>query len=309
MMDTARVGMRAGLLPWSREQMTTNHALDAIEAYNNGEADLAKYHVNTALRLNPNQPELIKFREQVEQATPGPTHERSVLERSWHPERAGTTVSPQSRAPAPGTTPGYSTGTATPLGAADPAGTSTPGYTSGDQTSLGAADPNGTSSGVDFASESQSPIGAAEPFAGSSGTPGWSNTSDASYAAVVEVVDPAKPQPHASEAPGSGSHDSSLAANGQASVTTVTGAYTPTPLPDLGFDGSETSQPSAATAMALTPQQQQAFDRIMDLLFVQWRVANGLPPINADAFELYCRPINSGASDLVGVPTETPSPR
>lgn len=291
MMDTARVGMRAGLLPWSRDQMTTNHALNAIEAYNNGEIELAKYYVNTSLRLNPNQIELLKFRQQIEQATPDPTHERSVLERAWHPERAGTTGGPQSRGPAPGTTPG-----------------TTAGYTSSDRTPLGAADPGtATGSSPDFSDSGGSQNfagsgGAAEPFSGSSETPGSSTASDASYAAVVEVFDPTRPN--------SGSHDSSLTANGQASVTAVTGAYTPTPLPDLGFaGGNETNSSSAATAMALTPQQQQAFDHIMDLLFVQWRVANGLPPIDADAFELYCRPISHDSSELAGVPTETSAPR
>lgn len=291
MMDTARVGMRAGLLPWSRDQMTTNHALNAIEAYNNGEIELAKYYVNTSLRLNPNQIELLKFRQQIEQATPDPTHERSVLERAWHPERSGTTTTgPQSRGPAPGTTPG-----------------TTAGYTSSDRTPLGAADPGtatGTTPGTTagYTSGDQTPLGAAEPFSGSSETLGSSTASDASYAAVVEVYDPTGPGSDS----GGNSHDSSLAANGQAAVA---GAYTPTPLPDLGFDGSQTTHASAATAMALTPQQQQAFDSIMDLLFVQWRVANGLPPIDADAFELYCRPVSGDTSELAGVPTETSAPR
>ncbi|MDP7070063.1 MAG: hypothetical protein QF561_01805 [Phycisphaerales bacterium] len=63
--DTVRVGVRSGLLPWSRDQMTANYNHDALEAYRNGELDLALFYANASLRQDLGQPEMHRFREQI----------------------------------------------------------------------------------------------------------------------------------------------------------------------------------------------------------------------------------------------------
>jgi len=63
--DTVRVGVRSGLLPWSRDQMTANYNHDALQAYRNGELDLALFYANASLRQDIGQPEMHKFREQI----------------------------------------------------------------------------------------------------------------------------------------------------------------------------------------------------------------------------------------------------
>jgi len=63
--DTVRVGVRSGLLPWSRDKMTANYNRDALTAYRNGELDLALFYANASLRQNLGQPEMHRFREQL----------------------------------------------------------------------------------------------------------------------------------------------------------------------------------------------------------------------------------------------------
>ncbi|MDP6986619.1 MAG: hypothetical protein QGG74_01120 [Phycisphaerales bacterium] len=63
--DTVRVGVRSGLLPWSRDKMTANYNRDALTAYRNGELDLALYYANASLRQHLGQPEMHRFREQL----------------------------------------------------------------------------------------------------------------------------------------------------------------------------------------------------------------------------------------------------
>ncbi|MCP4759200.1 MAG: hypothetical protein GY876_07050 [Planctomycetes bacterium] len=63
--DTVRVGVRSGLLPWSRDQMTANYNHDALQAYRNGELDLALFYANASLRQDLGQPEMHRFREQI----------------------------------------------------------------------------------------------------------------------------------------------------------------------------------------------------------------------------------------------------
>lgn len=63
--DAVRVGVRSGLLPWSRDQVTANYNRDALVAYRNGEMDLALFYANASLRQNATQPEMQRFRNQV----------------------------------------------------------------------------------------------------------------------------------------------------------------------------------------------------------------------------------------------------
>jgi len=61
-MDAIRVGARSGLLPWSREQVTANYNRDALEAYREGDLDLALFYADNSLRHNAHQPELRQLR-------------------------------------------------------------------------------------------------------------------------------------------------------------------------------------------------------------------------------------------------------
>lgn len=79
--EIARVGTRAGLLPWSQESMTSNHNQDAAEALAAGDEQKALHHINSSLQLNPNQPEMIQLRDEVKNQSPSRVHERSLLQR------------------------------------------------------------------------------------------------------------------------------------------------------------------------------------------------------------------------------------
>ncbi len=63
--DAVRVGVRSGLLPWSRDQVTANYNRDALVAYRNGELDLALFYANASLRQNAIQPEMHRLRNQM----------------------------------------------------------------------------------------------------------------------------------------------------------------------------------------------------------------------------------------------------
>jgi hypothetical protein len=64
-MDTVRVGVRSGLLPWSRDQITANYNHDALQAYRDGELDLALFYANASLRQDAGQAEMHRFREKL----------------------------------------------------------------------------------------------------------------------------------------------------------------------------------------------------------------------------------------------------
>jgi hypothetical protein len=74
------VGGRDGLLPFSREKLTSGYNQDATAAFNRGDHDMALYYINNSLRLRPMQPEMIRFRETVTGAIEQP-HLRSMMER------------------------------------------------------------------------------------------------------------------------------------------------------------------------------------------------------------------------------------
>ncbi|HBZ96778.1 MAG TPA: hypothetical protein DEO57_02935 [Phycisphaerales bacterium] len=62
-LDAVRLGSRAGLLPFSRDQITADYNRDAIEAFRKGELDLALYYANNSLRTASVQPEMIRMRD------------------------------------------------------------------------------------------------------------------------------------------------------------------------------------------------------------------------------------------------------
>lgn len=63
--DSLRAGMRDGLLPFSREKMSSQHNQSAFEAKQRGDKDLALYHLDNSLRLNPAQPGVRQLRAEI----------------------------------------------------------------------------------------------------------------------------------------------------------------------------------------------------------------------------------------------------
>ncbi len=74
-----RAGAREGLLPWSRERMSSQLLVDAERAANRGDAAQAMHKIQRALALKPQQPEAIKLREKLLSA-PTIWPSRSMLE-------------------------------------------------------------------------------------------------------------------------------------------------------------------------------------------------------------------------------------
>ncbi len=63
--ESVRVGARAGLLPFSKDQITANYNRDALNAYRIGDLDKALYWSNLSLRNTTEQPEMIRLRERI----------------------------------------------------------------------------------------------------------------------------------------------------------------------------------------------------------------------------------------------------
>ena len=64
-LEAVRVGARAGLLPFSHDQITANYNRDALDAYRLGDLDKALYWSNLSLRMSTSQPEMIRLREHI----------------------------------------------------------------------------------------------------------------------------------------------------------------------------------------------------------------------------------------------------
>ncbi|MCI0676549.1 MAG: type II and III secretion system protein, partial [Phycisphaerales bacterium] len=80
--DSLRVGARAGLLPWSKDKVTSSYNQKAVDAYNAGQNDEALHHINKSLNVSPNQPEMIRLRETITGEKIS-FHERSLMQRAF----------------------------------------------------------------------------------------------------------------------------------------------------------------------------------------------------------------------------------
>ena len=63
--EAVRVGARAGLLPFSNEQMVSDYQRQAMEAYRQGDLHRALWYADNAVRLRPNTATMIRMREAV----------------------------------------------------------------------------------------------------------------------------------------------------------------------------------------------------------------------------------------------------
>ncbi|MBI1304049.1 MAG: hypothetical protein GC172_09715 [Phycisphaera sp.] len=99
-----RIGSREGLLPWSRDTLTTAQNQKALDALSKGDRSLALFHVENSLRLSSNQPEMVRLREELlgKGSTAGTDYERSmmrmIIENS---ARDGGDAKPAASEPAP----------------------------------------------------------------------------------------------------------------------------------------------------------------------------------------------------------------
>jgi type IV pilus assembly protein PilQ len=73
--ESVRLGARAGLLPFSREQVTSDADRDAYEAYANGDMTKALYFANNSIRMKPQSPEMRRLREQIINAPGAPSQQ------------------------------------------------------------------------------------------------------------------------------------------------------------------------------------------------------------------------------------------
>lgn len=77
--EKVRTGSREGLLPWSRDKMTSKENVEAEKLLAEGKTDAALSKITRSLRKNPMQPDAIKIREQIT-GQPGNWPSRSMLE-------------------------------------------------------------------------------------------------------------------------------------------------------------------------------------------------------------------------------------
>jgi type IV pilus assembly protein PilQ len=82
--NSLRAGMREGLLPFSREKMSSQHNQNAFEAANSGDTELALYHLDNSLRLNPAQPEVRRMRSKLTGQTDGGFYDYDMFNRVMH---------------------------------------------------------------------------------------------------------------------------------------------------------------------------------------------------------------------------------
>jgi type IV pilus assembly protein PilQ len=78
-----RIGTREGLLPWSRDTLTTSSNQKAFEAMAKGDRELALFHAENSLRLMPNQPEMVRLRAELtgKGSTAQADYENSMMRR------------------------------------------------------------------------------------------------------------------------------------------------------------------------------------------------------------------------------------
>ncbi|MCH2132435.1 MAG: hypothetical protein MK116_01670 [Phycisphaerales bacterium] len=100
-LDAVRVGARSGLLPFSQTRMTSNYNRDALEAYRNGELDLALFYANNSLRLDSMQPEMHRLRSTFASESTDEAWERGLHQRILDREMEFVPADEMNPAPTP----------------------------------------------------------------------------------------------------------------------------------------------------------------------------------------------------------------
>lgn len=79
--DEVRLGAREGTLCFSNERLSRDYLLRADDAMERGDTEMALYYVNISLRLKPQQPDALRFRENIT-GQKVRDYERSLQERA-----------------------------------------------------------------------------------------------------------------------------------------------------------------------------------------------------------------------------------
>ena len=106
--SAVRIGSREGLLPWSRETLTTAQNQQALDALSKGDTELALFHTDNSLRLSHNQPEMVRMREELRNGATAANadYQRSMMQRMIEdqlptdPAGEAPAVAPEAVAPA-----------------------------------------------------------------------------------------------------------------------------------------------------------------------------------------------------------------
>ncbi|MDG2021301.1 MAG: hypothetical protein P8J59_05075 [Phycisphaerales bacterium] len=86
--NSLRAGMREGLLPFSREKMSSQQNQDAFEAMKSGNSELALFHFDNSLRLNPGQPEVRRLRAEAAGESDGGYYDYDIWRRVMEEQHA-----------------------------------------------------------------------------------------------------------------------------------------------------------------------------------------------------------------------------
>ena len=86
--NSLRAGMREGLLPFSREKMSSQQNQDAFEAMKSGNSELALFHFDNSLRLNPGQPEVRRLRAEAAGESDGGYYDYDIWRRVMQEQHA-----------------------------------------------------------------------------------------------------------------------------------------------------------------------------------------------------------------------------
>ena len=89
-----QTGARAGLLPFSHQQISGHYQLQAMEAWRQGDRERAALYADQALRVGPTSPSMIQLREDIRADNAAPWRSRldSLDLLPEHIRRNGTTL-------------------------------------------------------------------------------------------------------------------------------------------------------------------------------------------------------------------------
>ncbi|MBL8874890.1 MAG: hypothetical protein JNM86_03740 [Phycisphaerae bacterium] len=192
MIARVRAGTREGLLPFSRERMTSQMLMDARKLATEGKTDSALWKLNMALSINPQQPEAIELKEKLtgkNEVWPTRSMLNELLDTEGRKVKASSSsVLPSSPAPEASAPAAHAAPSAAPTAAPSTASNSvsTPESAVGPSTASSASDPTAQSSVA--AAQTAAPVQEAAPVVAASAPIVDSGSSQAVSPATAQSV-------------------------------------------------------------------------------------------------------------------------